>query len=85
MRLEHDVIMLWREENWQPTVGNLRRQRHVLRADGRQVDRQIGAAMQDALERFAQASGVVAPVGDLVAIAAEGQALLSGKNRDILL
>ena len=52
------VVVGGREEDRQPAVGDLGRQFHILGADGRQVDGQVGAAVQDALERLAQPGGV---------------------------
>ncbi len=59
-----------REEDRQPTVGDLGRELHVLRADGREVDRDVGARrVHDDLERLAEAGRAGPGVGDVVVLA----------------
>src|SRR6185436_5221221 len=54
-RLAKHADSFRREENRQPAVGDLRRKRDVLRSDGRDVDRYLGAQrMNDKLERLSQ-------------------------------
>ena len=74
------VVVGRREEDRQPAVGDLGGQLHVLGADGRQVDGQVGPAVEDALERLAQAGGVGALVGNLVVLAVVDQRLLARED-----
>jgi len=70
-----------REDRRDPAVGDLGGQGHVLGPDRRQVDRQIGAAVQDGAQRLAQPRRVAAAVRDLVILAAELERLLAPENR----
>src|SRR5438876_3122295 len=70
-----------REEHGDPAVGDLRRERDVLGPHRGQVDRQRGAAVQDRLERLAEAGGARPDVRDLVVLAAELERLLALEDR----
>src|SRR5438046_3089382 len=70
-----------REEHRDPAVGDLGGERDVLGPDRSQVDRQRGAAVQDGLQRLAEAGGVRSRVRDLVVLAAELERLLPPEDR----
>src|SRR5438034_236100 len=70
-----------REEHRDPAVGDLGGERDVLGPDRGQVDRQRGAAVQDGLQRLAEAGGVRSRVRDLVVLAAELERLLPPEDR----
>ena len=69
------------EEDRDPAVGDLRRQRDVLRSHRGQVDGQVGATVQDRAERLAESGGPRAGVRDLVVLAAELHGLLAAQDR----
>ena len=77
-RRTHPCDAVRREEDRQPAVGDLRRQRDVLRPDRREVDRDVGAArVHDDLERLAEAGRVRAAVRDVVVLAVVLERLLA--------
>ena len=84
--LEHRAVRLaeslGREEDREPAVGDLRRQRDVLRADRGEVDRHVGAQrVDDQLERLAEAGRAGARVGDVVVLAVVLERLLAAEDR----
>ncbi len=80
LRLVSLLVVGRGEEDRQPAVGDLGRQLDVLGADGGQVDGQVRPAVDDALERLAQAGGVGAGVGHLVVLALMHQRLLAARR-----
>jgi hypothetical protein len=69
VRLVNFVVFAGGEEDGQPAVGNFGGKLDVLRADGRQVDGNVGLGFQGALERLAQAGSPLALVRNLVNLA----------------
>ena len=70
-----------REEDGNPAVRDLGRHRHVLRADGGDVDRHVGARVENRLQRLAEPRGVRPGVRDLVVLAVILHRLLPLENR----
>ena len=70
-----------REEDGQPAVGDLGGERDVLRADRGEVDGDVGAPVEDRLERLAEPGGVGPRVRDLVVVARELERLLAPPDR----
>ena len=69
-RVAVEAVVARRVEHRQPAVGDLGRQRDVLRALGREIDRQVGAQrVHDRLQRLAETGAV--RVRELVALALE--------------
>jgi hypothetical protein len=80
LRLVGGSVVRGREDNRQPAVGDLSGQFDIFRADGGQVDRQVAAPVDDALERLAQPGGVGALVRNLVMLAVMDERRLAGED-----
>ena len=70
-----------REEDRQPPVGDLGGELDVLRPDGRDVDRDVGAGTADDLQRLAEPGRARSRVRDVVVLAVVLERFLAAQDR----